>query len=464
MIVLLQGLSVGAYGVWITNRTADSVVSTECLAEIDLAHQVERDLLNARIHFIYFVTIQKEGSLDKGWERFRNAQQDLQKLRDLVNRAEVLVPVRPDSEQLYRDFNSYKPALDHIIAAVQQNQNHTPEFAGVIKEWARLGGAMVDSAGSLSRHGSEINDGISRQAEARLRQSTKAMTIACFAGLLIGGTLVFFLTRDVTQALRRLIQELTGSAKTVAATSGQISKSAHSLADSASEQASSLEQTSASSAQINSKAGQNAAKSKAAARNMVEASECVGEANRNLRQMVDSMNEITSSSGRISKIIKVIDEIAFQTNILALNAAVEAARAGEAGLGFSVVADEVRNLSQRSSRAAKDIANLIEESIAKSIDGKSKVDQVAKALQSITESAGRVKALVDEVELGGEEQARGFEEVTGAILQMERITQTTASNADQSAAASKQLAVQSETLRAIVGRLAGMVHGGEEPV
>jgi methyl-accepting chemotaxis protein/methyl-accepting chemotaxis protein-1 (serine sensor receptor) len=169
------------------------------------------------------------------------------------------------------------------------------------------------------------------------------------------------------------------------------------------------------------------------------------------------MNGINSSSEKISKIIKVIDEIAFQTNILALNAAVEAARAGEAGMGFAVVADEVRNLAQRSAQAARDTAGLIEESIAKSNDGKTKLEQVAKAVRSITESSGKVKTLVDEVKLGSQEQARGIEQVAKAITQMERVTQATAASAEESASASEELTAQSEALREIVVELAGMV-------
>ena len=169
------------------------------------------------------------------------------------------------------------------------------------------------------------------------------------------------------------------------------------------------------------------------------------------------MNEINASSDQISKIIKVIDEIAFQTNILALNAAVEAARAGQAGLGFAVVADEVRNLAQRSAQAAKDTAGLIEGSIAKSNDGKTKLDQVATAVLSITESAGKAKTLVDEVKLGSEEQARGIEEISKAIAQIEDVTQSTAAQAEKSATASRELSTQAQAINLVVLRLGAMI-------
>src|SRR5262249_43417277 len=133
--------------------------------------------------------------------------------------------------------------------------------------------------------------------------------------------------------------------------------------------------------------------------------------NRALDSMVTAMAEINTQSDKISKIIKVIDEIAFQTNILALNAAVEAARAGEAGTGFAVVADEVRNLAQRCAQAARDTAALIEESIAKSNDGKVRMDEVTASIKLVTDEAAKVKMLVDEVNLGSGEQTRGIEQI-----------------------------------------------------
>jgi methyl-accepting chemotaxis protein len=171
------------------------------------------------------------------------------------------------------------------------------------------------------------------------------------------------------------------------------------------------------------------------------------------------MRDINASSDKISRIIKVIEEIAFQTNILALNAAVEAARAGEAGMGFAVVADEVRNLAQRSSQAARDTTELIQESIANSQEGRSRLAQVTETFSSIIGSVGQMKTLIEEVHLGSQEQARGIEQVSHAISQMEQVTQQTAAAAEEGAAAGEQMSAQSDTLREVVGRMAVLLDG-----
>jgi methyl-accepting chemotaxis protein/methyl-accepting chemotaxis protein-1 (serine sensor receptor) len=176
--------------------------------------------------------------------------------------------------------------------------------------------------------------------------------------------------------------------------------------------------------------------------------------------MVSSMTEIQDSSKQVAKIMKTIDEIAFQTNILALNAAVEAARAGEAGMGFAVVADEVRNLAQRSATAAKETAALIEASITKAQAGGHKVEQVAGSITAITDGVTKVKGLVDEVSVARQQQAQGIDQVSQAITQMEKVTQTTAATAEESAAASEELHAQAETSMSIVARLEVLVGGG----
>ena len=183
--------------------------------------------------------------------------------------------------------------------------------------------------------------------------------------------------------------------------------------------------------------------------------------NRELLEMVAAMDGISASSEQISKIIKVIDQIAFQTNILALNAAVEAARAGEAGAGFAVVADEVRNLAQRSAQAARDTAGLIEDSIAKSQAGKLKVDLVATAIRAITADSGKMKVLVDEINLGSQEQSKGVGQVSTSIHQMEQVTQSNAAAAEETAAAAQQLTAQSHSVKEVVDHLTAMVGSSE---
>jgi two-component system chemotaxis sensor kinase CheA len=191
-----------------------------------------------------------------------------------------------------------------------------------------------------------------------------------------------------------------------------------------------------------------------------EASGLIEEANDALRRMVASMNEISSSSGKISKIIRVIDEIAFQTNILALNAAVEAARAGEAGMGFAVVADEVRSLAQRSAQAASDTTQLIEESIRSASEGKRKLDEVARAIGAVTDRAKSAKGLVDHVHVASQEQERGIEQIAKSVARMGEVTQQVASTAEQSASAGRLLREQASSVDSMVASLRGMV--GEE--
>jgi len=236
----------------------------------------------------------------------------------------------------------------------------------------------------------------------------------------------------------------------VTSASGEISSGAQSLAEGANEQASSLEEISSSLEEISSMTKQNADHSNQAKVLVTQAGASVNEANEAMKRMAVAIKEIKSSSDNTAKILKTIDDIAFQTNLLALNAAVEAARAGEAGKGFAVVAEEVRNLAMRSAEAAKNTANMIEESV-KNADGGVKItEEVAKALETTVERAGKVASLIGEIAAASNEQAQGIEQVNAAVAQMSQVTQQTAANSQESASASEQLSSQAAELANMV--------------
>lgn len=306
----------------------------------------------------------------------------------------------------------------------------------------------------------KLNRGLLAASQTRADALSWRTRLLVMLVMITGGSaclLAIFVVRSVNASLRRVIGELTEGAGQLASAAGQISQTSQELAQGSSEQAASLEETSASSEEINSMAQKNAENSRNANDLVVRSQDKFAETNKSLSTMIAAMEDIKASSDKVAKIIKVIDEIAFQTNILALNAAVEAARAGEAGMGFAVVADEVRNLSQRCAQAAGDTTTLIEASISKANDGRTRVDQVATAIRSTTEEASRIKTLVEEVNLGSLEQTRGIDQIAKALTQMEQVTQQSAANAEESAAAAEELTAQASTLMEVVHGLSAMV-------
>ena len=273
------------------------------------------------------------------------------------------------------------------------------------------------------------------------------------------GAVIVFVVRRINRSLQQTVHELSQGADQVASAAGQVASTSQAIAQGATEQAASLEETSSASEQIRALARESVHKTQSAAGLVGKAQEAFGETNVKFDQMVAAMEAINASSSKISKIIKVIDEIAFQTNILALNAAVEAARAGEAGMGFAVVADEVRSLAQRCAQAAGDTSALIEESIARFGDGKAKVDEVAASIRILSGEAAQVKELVEEVSAGSTSETQGIEQVANAVSQMQGLTQSSAASAEEGAAAAEELTAQSQSLRSAVGNLAALVGG-----
>jgi methyl-accepting chemotaxis protein len=273
---------------------------------------------------------------------------------------------------------------------------------------------------------------------------------------------VFFMIRSLKRTLAGLTVTLGDGADQVAATANQVSASSQTLADGASEQAASLEETSAALEEVSSMTKRNA-DGAVQARGLAAQTRAAADAGAaDMEEMKRAMDAIAVSSSGISKIIKTIDEIAFQTNILALNAAVEAARAGEAGMGFAVVADEVRSLAQRSAQSARETADKIEEAIHKSEDGVRISGKVALSLSEIVEKARKVDALVAEIATASTEQNQGLSQVNVAVRQMDQLVQSNAANAEETAAAAEALSSQSVTTRNNLAQLLILIGGAHD--
>ncbi len=239
--------------------------------------------------------------------------------------------------------------------------------------------------------------------------SMRMMIGGVLAAIVLGSVLAFIITRSLSRALRRIVDQLSSGSQQTSAAAGQVSAASQSLAQGASEQAAAIEETTSSVEEMASMTKQNAGNAGEAKTLAASTKSSADKGHEAMSRMTAAIGDIKKSSDATAKIVKTIDEIAFQTNLLALNAAVEAARAGEAGKGFAVVAEEVRNLAQRSAEAAKNTASMIEESVKNADNGVAISQEVAKALEEIGGQARKVNDLVGEIAAASNEQAQGIE-------------------------------------------------------
>jgi len=344
------------------------------------------------------------------------------------------------TELLGGDFEKAMASLDQKVNPAQQKLEN--ELRAINERYAELSSragdktvAALTQADRLGFLGSSMLAGV---------------TLLCLCISLVAA-------RGISSRLHKTNQALATSTDVINSSAALVASSSHSLADGSSSQAASIEETSASLEELSSMTKRNAESAQQAKQAASQARASADTGAERMRAMQAAMQAITSSSADISKILKTIDEISFQTNILALNAAVEAARAGEAGAGFAVVADEVRALAQRSAVAAKETAAKIDDSVAKSQQGAQISTEVAKSFEIIQQQVLQLDALVGEIATASSEQSQGIGQVTTAVSQMDRITQSNAASAEETAAASQDLNAQASVLSDAVQSLQELV-------
>ncbi len=348
--------------------------------------------------------------------------------------------------------HTYKKAMEDFLASWLTLQD-TAKRRGVVAE------DVLKQAQATAKLGMDSVQGGAERAASALSLASTIMIIGLIGALIIGIALAYFITISITKPVNRVIDALNRAGEQVGAASGQVSEASQSLAQGASEQASSLEETSASLEEMTSMTRQNADNATKANGLMNESKATVSQGGEAVTRMNAAIEKIKTASNDTAKIIKTIDEIAFQTNLLALNAAVEAARAGEAGKGFAVVAEEVRNLARRSAEAAKNTSDLIEGAQNYANDGVAVAADLGKNFVSIQTSAASVATLVEEIAAASKEQAQGIDQINTAVAEMDKVTQTNAANAEESASASEELSAQAEELNSVVGQLVTIVGG-----
>lgn len=286
------------------------------------------------------------------------------------------------------------------------------------------------------------------------------MVIAgCLSTIIISQYIAWLVAENISKSVKNVLMDLAGTSENLTSLAKELTTNAHKLAEGSTEQAASIQETSSTLEESSSMVHQTTQNTKEAEIIARKTKEFANKGNSEMKIMLESMKELQSSSSEISKIIKVIDEIAFQTNILSLNAAVEAARAGDAGKGFAVVAEEVRSLAQRSAQAAKDTAVIIESNIDLSEKCLGITQQVSGSLDEINNESAKVSELLGEIATASQEQEIGIGQINKAISQMEQVLQSNASAAQGSAVDADNLNIYSETIKTIMDMLSTLING-----
>ena len=419
----------------------------------------EHSVLGAELEigFLEMRVAEKDFLMTRAPEDLRTFEKERGHVVTLLAQAKKEI-LQPDRAELVASIERHIREYSEVFGRAVKTTGGG-ELSALSKQMAALGAELDGELVKLEHDIVADQMAAGARINREVQQAQTAIVCIGVAAVILGLFMTWIIARSIIGPLRQIAATISLGADQTVEASGLVSASSQALAQGASEQAASLEESSASIEELSSMTKRNAVNAQEAKSTATRTRASADEGELQMKSMQDSIAAINSASQDITKILKTIDEIAFQTNILALNAAVEAARAGEAGAGFAVVADEVRALAQRSAIAAKETADKIGDSVEKSRIGVQVSAEVASTFSTIQKNIVSFDTLASEIATASGEQSQGIDQINIAISQIDQVTQTNASAAEETASASEELNAQAMSLKHAVEQVNVLVGG-----